>query len=101
MRWKECRSGDHGGDENTKVKDDKNIAEEDNCMGWWREQGNSWGRETKDMKKAVNNILINVTVLKSFYQLLQSHKMDGSIDFAKWKKVLPSETLDQNYQVMM
>ena len=53
------------------------------------------------MKKAVNNILINVTVLKSFFQLLQSHKIDGNIDFAKWNKVLTSETLDQNYQVMM
>ena len=32
---------DDSGDMNTKVKDDKNIVEEDNCMGWWREQGNS------------------------------------------------------------
>ena len=23
------------GDMNTNIKDDKNIAEEDNCMGWW------------------------------------------------------------------
>ena len=89
------------GDMNTNIKDDKNIAEEDNCMGWWWEQGNSWGRETEDVKKAANNILINVTVLKSFFQLLQSHKIDGNIDFAKWNKVLSSETLDQNYQVMM
>ena len=25
---------DDGGDENTKVKDDNNVAEEDNCVGW-------------------------------------------------------------------
>ena len=24
---------DDGGDENTKVKDDKNVGEEDNCIG--------------------------------------------------------------------
>ena len=25
---------DDGGDENTKVKDDNNVAEEDNCVEW-------------------------------------------------------------------
>ena len=25
---------DDSGDENTKVKDDKNVAEKDNCIGW-------------------------------------------------------------------
>ena len=25
---------DDSGDANTKVKDDKNVAEEDNCIGW-------------------------------------------------------------------
>ena len=25
---------DDSGDENTKVNDDKNVAEEDNCMTW-------------------------------------------------------------------
>ena len=25
---------DDGGDENIKVKDDNNVAEEDNCVGW-------------------------------------------------------------------
>ena len=55
---------DDSGDENTKVKDANNVAEEDNCMGYGWGQENGWGREAEDVKKGVNDILTNVTAIR-------------------------------------